>query len=65
MQTVNEKDAKAAGPDGVAPFQANQVQTTMRLYERIQGYIFRLMATDSVPRVSPPLVSHPLLVLII
>lgn len=53
MQTVNEKDAKAAGPDGIAPFQANQVQTTMRLYERIQGYIFRLMATDSVPRVGP------------
>jgi hypothetical protein len=23
------------------------------LYERIQGYIFRLMATDSVPRVCP------------
>jgi len=52
MQTVNEKDAKAPlGPDGNAPFQATQVQTTMKLYERIQGYIFRLMATDSVPRV--------------
>jgi len=60
MQTVNEKDSKNAGADGQAPFQATQVQTTMKLYERIQGYIFRLMATDSVPRVSPSLhPSHP------
>jgi len=58
MQTVNEKDSKNAGADGQAPFQATQVQTTMKLYERIQGYIFRLMATDSVPRVSPSI--HPI-----
>lgn len=31
---------------------ASQLQTTVRLYERIQTYIFRLMATDSVPKVS-------------
>ncbi|GHJ86991.1 hypothetical protein NliqN6_3393 [Naganishia liquefaciens] len=29
---------------------ASQLQTMVRLYERIQGYIFRLMATDSVPK---------------
>lgn len=31
---------------------ASQLQTMVKLYERIQGYIFRLMATDSVPKVS-------------
>lgn len=31
--------------------QASQLQTMVRLYERIQSYIFRLMATDSVPKV--------------
>lgn len=45
-----DKEVKAN--DGSTPtLQASQVQTTMKLYERIQGYIFRLMATDSVPRV--------------
>lgn len=29
---------------------ASQVRTIVKLYERIQGYIFRLMATDSVPK---------------
>ncbi|ODO08755.1 hypothetical protein L198_00488 [Cryptococcus wingfieldii CBS 7118] len=29
---------------------ASQLQTMVKLYERIQVYIFRLMATDSVPR---------------
>jgi len=52
MQTVNTNLDKDKSPEGQAPFQATQVQTTMKLYERIQGYIFRLMATDSVPRVS-------------
>lgn len=33
---------------------ASQLQSMVKLYERIQGYIFRLMATDSVPKVSPP-----------
>ena len=31
---------------------ASQLQTTIKLYGRIQTYIFRLMATDSVPKVS-------------
>lgn len=30
---------------------ASQLQTMLRMYERIQTYIFRLMATDSVPKV--------------
>lgn len=53
MQTVNTNLDKDKSSEGQAPFQATQVQTTMKLYERIQGYIFRLMATDSVPRVRP------------
>lgn len=46
-----DKDSSKDGNGAL--MQASQVQTTMKLYERIQGYIFRLMATDSVPRVSP------------
>lgn len=33
-----------------APLHASQLQTMVRMYERIQDHIFRLMATDSVPR---------------
>lgn len=33
-------------------FNATQLQTMIRLYERIQTHVFRLMATDSVPKVS-------------
>ncbi|KIM83901.1 hypothetical protein PILCRDRAFT_68766 [Piloderma croceum F 1598] len=33
-----------------AHFNATQLQTMIRLYERIQTHIFRLMATDSVPK---------------
>lgn len=32
------------------PIHASQLQTLVRLYERIQNHIFRLMSTDSVPR---------------
>lgn len=32
--------------------QATQLQNMIMLYERIQSHIFRLMATDSVPKVS-------------
>ena len=32
------------------PIHASQLQTLVRLYQRIQDPIFRLMATDSVPR---------------
>ncbi|KAG8904819.1 hypothetical protein FRB99_001125 [Tulasnella sp. 403] len=33
-----------------AAFNATQLQTLIRLYERIQTHVFRLMATDSVPK---------------
>ncbi|KZP13062.1 hypothetical protein FIBSPDRAFT_835524 [Athelia psychrophila] len=39
--TVNPEDAH---------FNATQLQTMIRLYERIQVHVFRLMATDSVPK---------------
>ncbi|GAA5855101.1 hypothetical protein JCM8547_002381 [Rhodosporidiobolus lusitaniae] len=43
------------GGDGVEsmpipPLRATQVQTLLRQYERIQEHIFRLLATDQVPR---------------
>lgn len=33
-----------------APLHASQLQTMVRLYEKIQDHTFKLMATDSVPR---------------
>ena len=38
-------------PDQAAPLNATQLQTMIRLYDRIQTHVFRLMATDSVPKV--------------
>jgi hypothetical protein len=38
-------------PEQANAFNATQLQTMIRLYERIQTHIFRLMATDSVPKV--------------
>jgi len=38
-------------PDQANAFNATQLQTMIRLYERIQTHVFRLMATDSVPKV--------------
>jgi len=37
-------------PDQANTFNATQLQTMIKLYERIQIHIFRLMATDSVPK---------------
>ncbi|KDQ20627.1 hypothetical protein BOTBODRAFT_101045 [Botryobasidium botryosum FD-172 SS1] len=37
-------------PDQVTAFNATQLQIMIRLYERIQSHVFRLMATDSVPK---------------
>ncbi|KAK0206117.1 regulator of G protein signaling domain-containing protein [Desarmillaria ectypa] len=37
-------------PEQANAFNATQLQTMIRLYERIQTHVFRLMATDSVPR---------------
>jgi len=48
-----EKDAmvaKGLTDGGLTPILASQLQTLVKLYERIQTYIHRLMATDSVPK---------------
>ncbi|KAF8631228.1 hypothetical protein AX15_002558 [Amanita polypyramis BW_CC] len=37
-------------PDQANAFNATQLQAMIRLYERIQTHVFRLMATDSVPK---------------
>ncbi|KAF9451998.1 hypothetical protein P691DRAFT_805815 [Macrolepiota fuliginosa MF-IS2] len=37
-------------PEQASAFNATQLQHVIRLYERIQGHVFRLMATDSVPK---------------
>ncbi|KAE9395641.1 regulator of G protein signaling superfamily [Gymnopus androsaceus JB14] len=37
-------------PEQANAFNATQLQTMIRLYERIQMHVFRLMATDSVPK---------------
>lgn len=38
-------------PDQANAFNATQLQMMINLYERIQVHVFRLMATDSVPKV--------------
>jgi hypothetical protein len=38
-------------PDQVNAFNATQLQAMIKLYERIQTHVFRLMATDSIPKV--------------
>ncbi|KAF9468855.1 regulator of G protein signaling domain-containing protein [Collybia nuda] len=37
-------------PEQANAFNATQLHTMIRLYERIQTHVFRLMATDSVPK---------------
>ncbi|KAF5321704.1 hypothetical protein D9619_001069 [Psilocybe cf. subviscida] len=37
-------------PEQASAFNATQLQNMIRLYERIQVHVFRLMATDSVPK---------------
>ncbi|TXT03824.1 hypothetical protein VHUM_04345 [Vanrija humicola] len=52
-EILEDKDAgaKAQILPGVGnSLHASQLQNMVRLYERIQQYIFRLMATDSVPK---------------
>jgi hypothetical protein len=39
-------------PEQAAAFNATQLHTMIRHYERIQTHVFRLMSTDSVPKVS-------------
>lgn len=53
-QMTADKEAGVKGhiESGVGnTLHASQLQTMVKLYERIQVYIFRLMATDSVPKV--------------
>ncbi|EIW70875.1 hypothetical protein TREMEDRAFT_29267 [Tremella mesenterica DSM 1558] len=52
-QVTTDKEAAAKGQmsaEAASTMHASQIQTMVKLYERIQGYIFRLMATDSVPK---------------
>ncbi|KIR67167.1 hypothetical protein I314_02380 [Cryptococcus bacillisporus CA1873] len=52
-QITADKEAGAEGhiePGIGNTLHASQLQTMVKLYERIQVYIFRLMATDSVPK---------------
>ena len=39
-------------PDQASQLNATQLQSMIRLYDRIQLHVFRLMATDSIPKVS-------------
>lgn len=48
--TIEERKAAVVSKRLRIPLHASQLQVMVRLYERIQDYIFRLMATDSVPR---------------
>ncbi|GAA5877342.1 hypothetical protein JCM16303_006248 [Sporobolomyces ruberrimus] len=53
LAEVGAKSSGSADPDSqeaVPPLRATQVQTLLRQYERIQEHIFRLLATDQVPR---------------
>jgi len=52
LPSEKEMIGKAGLTEGAgATLQASQLQTMVKLYERIQTYIFRLMATDSTPKV--------------
>ncbi|SPO27121.1 probable Regulator of G-Protein Signaling Protein [Ustilago trichophora] len=48
--SIEERKAAVVAKRIRIPLHASQLQVMVRLYERIQDYIFRLMATDSVPR---------------
>ncbi|GAA6058491.1 hypothetical protein JCM10212_006930 [Sporobolomyces blumeae] len=53
LAEVGAKSSGSADPDpqeAIPPLRATQVQTLLRQYERIQEHIFRLLATDQVPR---------------
>lgn len=45
-------------PEQANAFNATQLQKMIQLYERIQTHVFRLMATDSVPKVNNNLYNH-------
>ena len=48
--TLLGKPLPTEGDSEIPPLRATQVQTLLRQYERIQEHIFRLLATDQVPR---------------
>lgn len=48
--SVEERKSTVSASMPRAPLHASQLQTIVRLYERIQDHTFRLMASDSVPR---------------
>ncbi|KAH8929111.1 regulator of G protein signaling superfamily [Atractiella rhizophila] len=37
-------------PEDLPPLKASQIQTLLKMYERIQDHVFRLLATDQVPK---------------
>ncbi|KAJ1023489.1 hypothetical protein NDA16_003106 [Ustilago loliicola] len=47
---IEERKAAVVAKRIRIPLHASQLQVVVRLYERIQDHVFRLMATDSVPR---------------
>ena len=52
MTSLTGREFRGHVDPGEAHFNATQLQTMIRLYERIQTHVFRLMATDSVPKVN-------------
>lgn len=54
MTSLTGREFRGHVDPAEAHFNATQLQTMIRLYERIQTHVFRLMATDSVPKVSLP-----------
>lgn len=48
--SIEERKAAVVAKRIRIPLHASQLQVMVRLYERIQDHVFRLMATDSVPR---------------
>ncbi|BGP36430.1 human AMSH/STAMBP protein ubiquitin specific-protease [Rhodotorula kratochvilovae] len=49
-QTTSTGGGEGVDSAPIPPLRATQVQTLLRQYERIQEHIFRLLATDQVPR---------------
>lgn len=50
VTSIEERKAAVVAKRIRIPLHASQLQVMVRLYERIQDHVFRLMATDSVPR---------------
>ncbi|CDU26077.1 probable Regulator of G-Protein Signaling Protein [Sporisorium scitamineum] len=50
VASIEERKAAVVSKRLRIPLHASQLQVMVRLYERIQDHVFRLMATDSVPR---------------